>query len=206
MTLIKLCGMFRRCDIDFVNEAAPDYCGFIINFPKSHRSLTLNQVRVLAKGLAPGISPIGVLVDQPVELGAELLNDGTLAGVQLHGQEDDDYIAALRGLAGNKPVWKAFKIAALQDVAAANGSTADEVVLDNGCGTGKVFDWTLLKAVTRPFFLAGGLTPENLSAAVSEIRPRGVDLSSGLETNKEKDRNKILAAVAAVRDRETRKE
>ena len=110
MSKIKLCGMFREEDIAFVNEAGPDYCGFIINFPKSHRNRTPEQVRKLRAGLGEDIIPVGVFVDRPAEEIAALLADGTIRVAQLHGHEDDAYIAGLRSLAPGAVIWKAFKI------------------------------------------------------------------------------------------------
>ena len=108
MTRIKICGLYRPEDIQSVNQARPDWCGFIVNFPKSHRSLTPEQVRELRRDLYAGIIPVGVFVDQPVDTVAALLNDGTVSIAQLHGQEDGAYIAALRAAAPGHPVWKAF--------------------------------------------------------------------------------------------------
>lgn len=201
MTKIKICGLFRDCDIDFVNEAKPDYCGFIIDFPKSHRSVTPDRVRALRQQLDGTVIPVGVFVDQPMETVAELLNDGVISVAQLHGHEDDRYIAALRAMAPGHPLWKAFKVCTPEDAAAASTSTADMVLLDGGQGSGQVFDWSLVSGVERPFFLAGGLTPDNIPQAVAAVRPDGVDLSSGVETERRKDRRKILEAVAAVRKR-----
>jgi phosphoribosylanthranilate isomerase len=199
MTKIKLCGLYRPEDITAVNAARPDYCGFIINFPKSHRHVTPEQVRALRADLDPAVTPVGVFVNQPVETVAALQNDGTITVAQLHGQEDEDYIAALRAATGGKPVWKAFKIRSEADLAAANASSADMVILDNGYGTGQTFDWSLAGGITRPFFLAGGLTPENIPAAIAQLDPTGLDLSSGVETDKKKDPEKMLAAVRAAR-------
>lgn len=200
MTKIKICGLSRPCDIDYVNEARPDWCGFIINFPKSHRNLTPDQVRELRRGLDASITPVGVFVDQPLEEVAALLNDGSISIAQLHGHEDDAYITALRTRTPGKEIWKAYKIRSQADLAAANDSTADLVLLDNGRGTGQTFDWSLLQNFPRPYLLAGGLNPENLPAAIRTLRPFGVDLSSGVETERQKDRAKILAAVAAARE------
>ena len=198
MTKIKICGLFRPCDIEAVNAARPDYCGFIINFPKSHRNVSPDQVRALRAGLAEGITPVGVFVNQPVEEMAALLNDGTISIAQLHGQEDEACIAALRAATGGKPVWKAFKIRSEADVAAARASSADLVILDNGYGTGQVFDWSLAGGIDRPFLLAGALTPENIQDAITQLHPFGLDISSGVETEKKKDPQKILAAVQAA--------
>ena len=199
MTKIKICGLYRPCDIEYVNRAKPDWCGFIINFPKSHRNLTPDQVRMLRQNLDSSITPVGVFVDQPVEPVAALLNDGTISIAQLHGHEDAAYIAALRAAVPGCTVWKAFKVRSPEDLSAANASTADLVILDNGYGTGEAFDWSLAESVERPFLLAGGLTPENIPEAIRQLHPYGLDLSSGVETDKKKDPAKIQAAVAAVR-------
>ncbi len=199
MTKIKICGLFRAEDIQAVNAAGPDWCGFIINFPKSHRNVTPETVRTLVRGLRAGITPVGVFVNQPVETVAALLTEGTISVAQLHGQEDDAYIAALRAAAPGCPIWKAFRVRAAADLAAANASTADLIVLDNGYGTGETFDWALAGGAQRPFLLAGGLTPENIPAAVAALHPLGVDISSGVETARKKDAAKIHAAVAAAR-------
>lgn len=199
MTRIKICGLYRPCDIEYVNQVRPDWCGFIINFPKSHRSLAPEQVRELRRGLGDAVVPVGVFVDQPVEMAAGLLNDGTVSIAQLHGHEDPAYIAALRAAAPGCPVWKAFKIRTAEDLEAANASPADLVILDNGYGTGESFDWALVGGVNRPYLLAGGLTPGNIPQAVSQLHPYGLDISSGVETEKKKDPAKIQAAVAAAR-------
>ena len=199
MTRIKICGLSRPCDVAFVNEARPDWCGFIIDFPRSHRSVTPRQALALRRQLAPGIVPVGVTVDQPVEAVAELLKSGVVDVAQLHGTEDESYLAALRALAPGHPLWKAFTLRTPDDLSAALASGADMILLDSGKGTGQTFDWSLLRGVARPFLLAGGLTPENIPRAVRAVHPWGVDLSSGVETDRRKDRDKILAAVAAAR-------
>ena len=199
MTRIKICGLSRPEDVDFINGARPDWCGFIINFPKSRRNVTPDQVRALRARLAPGITPVGVFVDQPAEAVAALLGDGTIEVAQLHGRDDEDYLAALRTLAPGKTIWKAFQVRSIAQVQSAQASSADCILLDSGQGSGAAFDWSLARDVRRPFLLAGGLTPDNLPRAIQQVRPMGVDLSSGVETEYQKDRNKILAAVAAAR-------
>ena len=98
MAVIKICGLSRAEDIAAVNEAEPDYCGFIIDFPKSHRNVTIGQVRALREKLSDAIVPVGVIVDQPVEKAALLLNEGIVDVIQLHGHEDEIYIEQLRRL------------------------------------------------------------------------------------------------------------
>ena len=199
MTKVKICGLFRPSDIEYVNEVRPDWCGFVVNFPKSHRNLSPDQVRALRRGLDSAVTPVGVFVDQPVEEVTALLNDGTISIAQLHGHEDGDYIRTLRTAAPGHPVWKAFKVQGPGDLETANASPADLVILDNGYGTGETFDWSLAGGVTRPFLLAGGLTPENIPDAIRLLHPYGLDISSGVETEKRKDLAKIRTAVTAAR-------
>ncbi len=198
MAKIKLCGMFRECDIDYVNEAMPDFIGFILNFPKSSRNLDLDSAERLKKRLDPRIRAVGVFVNSPVEYCAEAVKRGVAELVQLHGSEDAAYIRALREKIGKTPVIRAVKMI---PGASAEPLGADYLLLDSGTGTGKAFDHTLIRQseLSVPFFLAGGLTPESIPEAVREYRPYAVDLSSGIETNRKKDREKILAAVRAVR-------
>ncbi|MBQ9329789.1 MAG: phosphoribosylanthranilate isomerase [Oscillibacter sp.] len=200
MTRIKICGLSRPEDVDAVNRARPDFCGFVVNFPASRRSVTEETLRALRGRLCDAVTPVGVFVDQPAEAVARLQNEGAVAVAQLHGGEDEAYLACLRRLTGGKPVWKAFRVRSEADLAAARASSADLVLLDNGQGTGQMFDWSLLAHWDRPFFLAGGLTPQTLPAAIRTLRPWGVDLSSGVETAGYKDPQKIQAAVAAARE------
>lgn len=198
---IKLCGMFRDCDIDFANEARPDYIGFILGFPKSHRNIGRETAQRLRSRLSPEIKAVGVFVNSPETTCAEYANCGIIDVIQLHGQEDADYIRRLRGLTG-APIIKAAKIRTPEDIRSVQALGADYVLLDNGTGTGEMFDHSLLSGVEirQPFFLAGGLTPDNLRQAAESIRPYCVDLSSGVETDKFKDRDKMLAAVRIIRD------
>ena len=196
---IKICGLSRPCDIAFVNEARPDWCGFIINFPRSCRNVSLEQARELSGKLDPDIIPVGVFVDQPVETIAAALHQKAVRIAQLHGHEDDNYIAALRSLVPGFPIWKAFRVQTREDLDRAAASSAGLILLDSGYGTGRRFDWSLLDGFPRPYLLAGGLTPENIPDAAALLHPAGVDLSSGVETDGLKDRDKILAAVAAAR-------
>lgn len=198
---IKLCGMFRECDIDFVNEAKPDYIGFIVMFPKSHRNIDLETALRLKKRLSPDIKSVAVSVNAPVEAFAEFAESGTADILQLHGNEDADYIARLRSLT-SVPLIKAVKVTSFADIERAQSLDVDFLLLDSGTGSGKAFDHSLIdrSRITKPFFLAGGLTPDNVRAAAREVEPYGVDMSSGIETDKVKDREKILAAVRAMRN------
>ena len=200
MTKIKICGLKRPEDIQAVNEAKPDFAGFVIEVPKSRRNVSAEQARKLVKGLSERIQAVGIFVNAPMDLVAGLLNDGTLALAQLHGSEDEAYIRELRQRT-DKPLIQAFSIRSEADIERARQSTADYLLLDQGGGgTGQCFDWSLVPELARPFFLAGGLGVSNLSEAIFQVRPWAVDLSSSLETGGVKDPAKMRAAVKLVRN------
>lgn len=194
---VKICGMMSEQDIAYVNEIGPDYCGFIIDFPKSHRNLTKEQVRKFRSLLKKEVVPVGVFVDEPIEEVANLLNENSIAIAQLHGKEDNDYIEKLKNLT-DRPIWKAFQIKDRKDLMEAENSKADFVLLDAGQGSGQVFDWTYLSDMKRPFGLAGGLKIENVNEALLTSATL-LDTSGGVETDKKKDKEKIRAFVNAVR-------
>ena len=199
MTKIKICGLRRPEDIAYVNEAKPDFAGFIIDVPKSRRNVPREKVWELTALLSPEILPVGVFVNAPMETILSLVTDGTLKAVQLHGQESQSYLEELKKQVA-VPLIRAFSIRSPEDLTEAEKSPADFVLLDNGAGgTGETFDWSLLSSFDRPFFLAGGLRLENITEAVSRFHPYALDLSSGVETDGYKDKEKIIAAVAAVR-------
>lgn len=197
---IKLCGMFRDRDIDYVNEAQPDYIGFIAMFPKSHRNIDLETALRLKRRLLPSIKSVAVSVNAPVKRLAEFANSGAADLLQLHGGENAEYISELRKLT-NAPLIKAIKVTSFEDIEKAQTLDVDFLLLDSGTGSGKAFDHSLVNRarITKPFFLAGGLTPENVRAAALNVKPYGVDMSSGIETDNAKDKEKILAAVRAAR-------
>ena len=198
MTKIKICGLSREQDIDYVNQYLPDYAGFILHYPKSHRNINEEECHALVRLLNPGIPAVGVIVNQPLETAVRLLRDSVVDILQLHGQEDEDYIRALQAETG-KEVWKAFQVSSPAELAAAEACCADRILLDSGTGSGEVFDWSLLAGFQRPYFLAGGLGPHNAVRAVRSLRPYGIDLSSGVETGRKKDKGKISSVIAAVR-------
>ena len=200
MSRIKICGLRRPEDIAAVNEARPDYCGFIVEYPKSRRSIDRTTLRELVRGLREKIIPVGVFVNAPKELVAELLEEGTIQIAQLHGQENEDYIRQLK-IMTDQLLIKAFSIKTEEDVKRAIRSEADYILLDQGAGgTGETFDWSLVPSIKRPWFLAGGLGCDNLETAIKMLHPWAVDLSSSVETDGHKDPDKILEAVYAVRN------
>ena len=144
------------------------------------------------------IKAVGVFMDEKVETVAKLLNDGIIDIAQLHGNENDEYIKKLRGLS-EKPIIKAFRVVAKKDIADIEICCADYVLLDSGTGSGKTFDWELIRSVKRPYFLAGGLGLDNVESAIKLLHPFALDVSSGIESNGIKDKDKMTAFAHAVR-------
>lgn len=196
MVKIKLCGLTRRCDIEWANELLPDYVGFV--FAGSRRRVTDGQAAQLRKILREDIPAVGVFVDEPIDHVAALVRQGVIQMVQLHGTEDEGFIRELRR-AVSVPVIQAFSVRSPEDIQDAGKSSADFILLDHGAGgTGQAFDWSLAAALDRPYFLAGGLHPGN-AAAAAELRPYAVDVSSGIETEGVKDRQKMIEFVRRIR-------
>lgn len=197
MKKVKICGLSKPEDIAIVNRFRPDYCGFIINFPKSHRNVSILELEHLTQLLDASIPAVGVFVNQPVSLVAELLNRRIIDIVQLHGAEDSAYIDHLRSMT-TAPIWRAFQIKTAADLSSAAECNADFVLLDAGQGCGQAFDWSLLSDFHRPYALAGGLSMENVHRALSTTATL-LDVSGGVETNKRKDAHKIEQFIQSVR-------
>lgn len=198
MTKIKFCGLRRQEDIDFANLILPEYIGFVFA-NKSKRYMSPEKAAVLKERLDGRIAAVGVFVnEEPLQV-AELLNCGVIDMAQLHGGENEEYISELRKLT-DKPIIKAFNVEDKSDISLALKSTADYVLLDSHlAGSGTRFDWELLKNFGRPYFLAGGLDPDNVFGAVQRLKPFAVDVSSGIETGGVKDFDK-MKRFAAVRE------
>ncbi len=197
MTNIKLCGLNREADIKTANELKPEFVGFVF-YDKSRRNVTKEKAKELKAMLNPEIKTVGVFVDaNPNEI-ENLYEEQIIDVAQLHGKENDDYIKELQDKC--IPVIKTFKVQTEADIKEAEKSSADMIMFDAGNGCGKSFDWDLLGNVDRPFFLAGGLNQENVSIAIEKTNPYGVDVSSGIETDKLKDGNKMKEFVTAVRE------
>lgn len=211
-TKIKICGLTRECDIAYVNEAMPDYIGFV--FAPSRRRIGEEQAKQLRAGLDRGITAVGVFVDAPQEQIMRLLDAGIIDAVQLHGSETPEYVEQMKGNT-RCPVIKALRPEerdlALGCLGAYERAGVDGFLFDSGVscgkggiasygGTGKAFDWRLLPDTALPCFLAGGLNMHNIEEAVSYVRPYAVDISSGVETDGAKDRRKILDITAKIRN------
>ena len=197
MTKIKICGLRREQDIRYANELMPDYIGFVFLKGKM-RYVTFQEAAHLRSLLDPAIPAVGVFVNEPVENVIRLLQAGTIQIAQLHGQEEEAYIEELRR-AGDHCIIRAFAVRSSEDIHRAFAFPADYPLLDNGKGTGETFDWSLFQEQEKPFFLAGGLSPENVKEAIECFHPYAVDVSSGVETDGFKDYEKMKAFMDAVR-------
>lgn len=216
--LVKICGLTRPADVLAVNAARPDLCGFVIDVPRSSRNVASGDVARLSLLVDPAIVRVGVFVDADPRTVVGLVAANAIDAVQLHGHEDRAYVARLRELGACSsrcilaprdwradgldatPIVQAFCVRTREDLERAAVSGADLVLLDNGAGgTGERFDWGLLGGFGRPFLLAGGLGPGNVAKAMETTGCWGVDMSSGVETDGNKDPHKICAAVEAVR-------
>ncbi len=210
---IKICGLFRQEDILAVNEALPDYVGFV--FAKSRRQVTKEMAQSLKKNLDPAIQVVGVFVDAPIEEIVELKKQHIIDVIQLHGNENQQYIRNLKSKTGCEII-KAVSVKTWEDIKKAQILDADFLLLDQGPGgTGRNFSWDIVtqwqtggKGQPRekthprekPFFLAGGVDADNLSQAMKVGSPYGIDVSSGVETNGLKDKDKILEIVRSVKN------
>lgn len=197
MIKIKLCGLSKEGDILAANELLPDYIGFVF-WPKSRRYVDPEDAFRLKMILDKRIKAVGVFVDEDISAVEGLLKKGVIDAAQLHGSEGDEYIEKLR-IRSEKPVIKAFRMKSDSDITAINGCSADHILLDSGAGGGNMLDRKLLKGIERPFFLAGGLSPDNVGEAIEELAPYGVDVSSGIETDGKKDKEKMRRFVETVR-------
>lgn len=199
MTKIKMCGLRRTEDIEFANMVKPDYIGYVFA-EKSKRYINPEKAAELTKLLDGDIVPVGVFVDETMENVIAAVKTGAVKMVQLHGSESEDFVSELKSL--GIPVIKAFQVGSAEDIAAAERSCADMVLLDSGKGSGQTFDWSLIGSIKRPYLLAGGITAENAAQAIRQLRPYGVDASSCLETDGFKDFAKMTAFAQAVRETE----
>ena len=214
---VKMCGISKVETIPAVVEAKPGYMGLV--FAPSKRQVTVDQAKILVEELHRGyakkygsdtehdkndtIKTVGVFVNETVDNLVTIANEANLDAVQLHGDEDEAFIQSLKERT-NVEVWKAVQIRSAADAEAWIDSSADMLLFDayhkdERGGTGEVFDWSSLDAFERPFMLAGGIDSTNVARAIRTVRPYGIDISSGIETNGVKDDEKITAFTKIVK-------
>lgn len=225
-TKLKICGITREEEIPFINEVHPDYIGFV--FAESKRKIDKERAMCLSNMLERDIRRVGVFVDESPDRIVSLLEEDVIDIAQLHGNEDEETIRYIRERSG-KPFIKAFILKNVTDnkehassdgninyngniiynedincensnyIRCINDCTADYVLIDSGKGSGKTFDWSVTERIARPFFLAGGITPENVAEAVSKVGPYCIDVSSGVERNGMKDAELMRMLVREIR-------
>lgn len=201
MTKIKICGLQTIWDVDVVNRYSPDYVGFV--FANSRHKVSMDRARNLKEALDSNIKAVGVFVNEPLLNIIRLCHEGIIDLVQLHGNEDEDYMLKLRMATDNKVI-KAIHVQSKKQVAKQMLLTSDYIILDTYVkgsygGTGLTFDLDLLPDINREFFLAGGLNQDNVLGFIKRIKPYGVDISSGVETNGRKDEKKVREFISKVR-------
>ena len=214
---VKMCGISKVETIPAVVEAKPDYMGLV--FASSKRQVTVDQAKTLVEELHKQytkrynngaeqsnddeIKTVGVFVNETLENLVSIAKEANLDAVQLHGDEDEAFIQSLKERT-NVEVWKAVQIRSAADAEAWIDSSADMLLFDayhkdERGGTGEVFDWSCLDEFERPFMLAGGIDSTNVARAIRTVRPYGIDISSGIETDGVKDDEKIKAFTNIVR-------
>ena len=214
---VKMCGISKVETIPAIVDAKPDYMGLV--FAPSKRQVTVDQAKILVEELNRGyakkygsdtehdkndtIKTVGVFVNETIDNLVTIANEANLDAVQLHGDEDEAFIQSLKERT-NVEVWKAIQIRSAADAEAWIDSSADMLLFDayhkdERGGTGEVFDWSSLDAFERPFMLAGGIDSTNVARAIRTVRPYGIDISSGIETNGVKDDEKITAFTKIVK-------
>ena len=220
---VKMCGISKIETIPAVIEANPDYMGLV--FAPSKRQVTVDQAKSLVKELHKQygnrysrdevqcsnqtlihqefIKMVGIFVNETLDNLVTIATEVNLDAVQLHGDEDEAFIQSLKERT-NVEVWKAVQIRSAADAEAWIDSSADMLLFDayhkdERGGMGEVFDWSCLDEFERPFMLAGGIDSTNVARAIRTVRPYGIDISSGIETDGVKDDEKIKAFTNIVR-------
>ena len=200
MVKIKICGLKRLEDIKIVNKYKPDFIGFV--FADSKRKVTPDLARQMKQNLDDSIQSVGVFVDAAIDEILEIHEQGIIDMAQLHGSESEDYIEKLKKKSNCQlKIINAIEMDDEKDLLEYDNSTADYLLFDSGKGSGKTFDWRLIrKDLKKEFFLAGGLNYQNISRAINEFDPYAIDLSSSVETNGYKDELKIKKVMEAMND------
>ena len=206
---VKMCGISKVETIPAVVEAKPDYMGLV--FAPSKRQVTVEQAKILIEELhkqcinhydTKVVKTVGVFVNETLDNLVRIADTANLDAVQLHGDEDEAFIQSLKERT-NVEIWKAVQIRSAADVEKWIDSSADMLLFDayhkdERGGTGEVFDWSSLDAFERPFMLAGGIDSTNVARAIRTVRPYGIDISSGIETNGVKDFEKMKEVIKIV--------
>ena len=208
MAKVKICGVTNLEDAMLVTNIGADFVGFNF-YPLSPRKISEKLCKEIVQKLPPFITPVGIFVDEDIEVLKKTAKKCALKLIQLHGSESPEYCRQVFAETA-VPVMKVFRIenegsveAIRPYLDAVNYLLLDAYVPGEPGGTGEVFNWDLavkIKDLNKPFFLAGGLTPENVSEAISKVQPFGVDVASGVERlPRRKDYDKVNKFVRRAR-------
>ena len=202
---IKLSGLRCEQDVDYVNEARPDWASVMLCH-RFWRCVDFDQARQLRRRLRDDIPLVGVFVNDKFSDVLVALRQGIVDMVQLQGTESEEYITSLQMMSYGKPIIKACELHSPEVIPYAENSAADHILLHCPRTEGAPQCWNAVQGIRRPFLLAGGLTPENMAEAVEAVHPWGVDLCTGIETvtgpeltDRVKDHKRILEAVELAR-------
>ncbi len=199
---VKFCGIRRPEDVEYANITRPDYIGFI--FAPSKRYISPEDAAAISESLNPVIKKAGVFVNAE---GSDIVHTADICGldvIQLHGDEDAEMISYLRERTECE-IWKAVRVKSSEDILNAEKLGADVLLLDSFSkeaygGTGKVADWDVIRNtdISMPYFIAGGLTAENIPEALNSLSPYGFDISGGIETDGCKDLGKMQVIMTVL--------
>jgi phosphoribosylanthranilate isomerase len=203
MTSIKICGIKSIDEIEYLNQTLPEFAGFV--FAKSKRQVDKQKAKTLKEKLDIKIRAVGVFVNEEIDFVAQLANENIIDLIQLHGDEDKEYIINLKSKT-KAPIIKAIRVDNEVNLEKIKMLEADFYLFDTFVkneygGSGKSFNWDLIKNFEKPFFLAGGLNSSNIEDAIEAAKPSCVDVSSGVEVGNSKNLEKILEIIQIVREK-----
>ncbi len=190
MAKIKICGIRRKEDVEYLNELLPDYAGFILS-PGFRRTINRETAKELRSLLSPKINVVGVFVNDSIENIDFFLKNNIIDTVQLHGSESPEFCERINA--------DRIKYFSPKDFQKIGEYDTEYYLFDSGTGTGNTFDWSKIPNTTVPFFLAGGINKTNIADAIAKVNPYCIDLSSAVETDGKKDYNKIKEIMEIIR-------
>ena len=192
MTKVKICGLSTASAVETACQAGADYIGFV--FAESRRRVSLEQAQELAALVPPAVRKVGVFVSPSLAELQEAISVASLDLVQIHGYFDEELLTQV-----GRPVIRAYQVkGALKDFSQEAGYLLFDAPL---AGSGQTFDWQAIdkNQIQQPFFIAGGLNVENVREAIQHFAPYAVDVSSGVETDGQKDLERIKEFIERVK-------
>ncbi|WP_238901200.1 phosphoribosylanthranilate isomerase [Clostridium sp. YIM B02500] len=219
MIQVKICGITNKNEIKYLNILKPEYMGFV--FTKSKRQVTVREAKQLSNNLDKQIKIVGVFKDNSIDEILDVINILPLNIIQLHGKEDENFVSSLKAsVEESVSIWKALSISDAENIKkyADNkySDLIDNILIDGDKpGSGEAFSLEnickLLKVDSNKenncdptnnqysFFLAGGITPENVAERIEKVNPSGIDVSSGVEiTNEDGTRTKSFEKIRSL--------